>query len=268
MGSVGVSLSEIENNVHTQATAALAHSCETLQGTTTNSFGTTSGASKDKLTPTFVEDPILTKPLDDIPEKSATPSRQESQTPSTIGTTNILESDAQTQIIPPQPVPSSSTPTTLSFPNATSSTLHMAVPSVPTTASASDPVQSSFFSSTLTNIQEPIQSQPPNFIINETLQIPAPVDAGSDEEYVPAPEPKRPRKSSTPRREKPSFRTAAYNVLKRENRPLPAKDIVAIGLRDSTFLLYFSYSYLHILCLDLFKTSGKTPENTLASILY
>jgi len=48
-----------------------------------------------------------------------------------------------------------------------------------------------------------------------------------------------------------SFRLGAYSILKRENKPLNAKDIVAIGLEEG-----------------LFSTSGKTPHNTLAALLY
>jgi len=48
-----------------------------------------------------------------------------------------------------------------------------------------------------------------------------------------------------------SFRHCAYTILKRLGKPLSAKAIVSIGLKEG-----------------LISTSGKTPQNTLASLIY
>jgi len=48
-----------------------------------------------------------------------------------------------------------------------------------------------------------------------------------------------------------SFKYCAQEVLKREGRPLSATTIVKLGIKDG-----------------LLSTIGKTPQNTLASVLY
>lgn len=83
------------------------------------------------------------------------------------------------------------------------------------------------------------------FIVGDEFLVDNPADASDDEEFVPddpngEPEvemevqPKRvvTKVRRKPNRDKKSFRTVAYEVLKKENRPLPAKEIVAIALRD------------------------------------
>jgi len=73
----------------------------------------------------------------------------------------------------------------------------------------------------------------------------------NDEDYS-EDRPKRPKKPAPLKRSsKPSFRTVAYDILKRERRPLQPKEIVAIALKE-----------------ELLHITGKTPENTLASVLY
>ena len=48
-----------------------------------------------------------------------------------------------------------------------------------------------------------------------------------------------------------SFRRCAHTILKREGRPLSAAEIVKIGIKEG-----------------MISTTGKTPQNTLASVLY
>ena len=48
-----------------------------------------------------------------------------------------------------------------------------------------------------------------------------------------------------------NFKQAAYHVLKDEKRPIPAKEITQIALRDG-----------------LIKTDGKTPDATIGAVIY
>ena len=48
-----------------------------------------------------------------------------------------------------------------------------------------------------------------------------------------------------------NFKQAAYHVLKDEKRPIPAKEITQIALRDG-----------------LIKTDGKTPDATMGAVIY
>jgi DNA-directed RNA polymerase delta subunit len=73
----------------------------------------------------------------------------------------------------------------------------------------------------------------------------------SDEE-----KPKAKRSSEKKKRKKSSdgansFRRCAHTILKREGRPLSAAEIVKIGIKEG-----------------MISTTGKTPQNTLASVLY
>ena len=82
----------------------------------------------------------------------------------------------------------------------------------------------------------------------------------SDKDYAPTAigKVKRERSSSGN-----SFRHCAYEILLREQRPLSAADIIKIALKEGTTGKINS-SYL----AGLITTTGKTPQNTLASVIY